>query len=171
MIKIRPYLESDSETVGKLVADTYNQYNLTFLPLEERALYLGPFQFARSPERMHREEIAKVLRAPLVLVAENEQGEIVGVLRGSKDRLHSLFVRGDHHRMGIGRLLMQHFEQECLHLGSQKITLASSIYAIPFYQSLGYKKSTGLRAGWSFEGRDLKWQPMKKVLISAELKN
>ena len=164
MIKIRSYLESDSETVGRLVADTYGQYNLTFLPLEERALYLGPFQYARSPEKMHREEIAKVLRAPLVLVAENEQGEIVGVLRGSKDRLHSLFVRGDHHRMGIGRLLVQTFEQECLQLGSQKITLASSLYAIPFYLSMGYKKSTGLRAGWSFEGRDLKWQPMKKVL-------
>jgi GNAT superfamily N-acetyltransferase len=100
--------------------------------------------------KLHKEEIAKVIRAPLVWVAENEQNEIVGMLRGRKDRLHSLFVGGDHHRMGIGRLLVQHFEQECLCLGSQKITLASSLYAIPFYQSLGYKKSTGLRAGRSF---------------------
>jgi GNAT superfamily N-acetyltransferase len=49
------------------------------------------------------------------------------MLRGRKDRLHNLFVRGDQHRTGIGPLLMQHFEQECLRLSSQKITLASSL--------------------------------------------
>jgi hypothetical protein len=33
---------------------------------------------------------------------------------------------------------------------------------------MGYKKSTGVRSGWSFQGRGLQWQPMKKVLIKTK---
>lgn len=164
MIKIRPYQKTDAQAIGRLIADTYGDYNLSFLPEEERGPYLGPFQHARSPDKAHQEEIARTLEAALILVAEDENGEVVGVLRGRKDRLHSLFVRGDRHRQGIGRTLVERFEQECIALGGEVIRLASTLYAVPFYQKLGYKKSTGVRRGWSFQGADLKWQPMKKVL-------
>ena len=97
MISIRPYREEDAGRVGILIADTYGEYNLSFAPAEERALLLGPFHHARSTEPAHREAIARVIRSAVVLVAEDE-GEIVGVLRGRKERLGSLFVRGDHHR-------------------------------------------------------------------------
>jgi hypothetical protein len=40
------------------------------------------------------------------------------------------------------------------------------MYALPFYQKLGCKKSTGIRAGWSLEDQDFKWQPIKKILLS-----
>ena len=40
----------------------------------------------------------------------------------------------------------------------------STLYAVPFYTKLGYKKTTGVRAAWSFEGTGLLYQPMKKVL-------
>jgi GNAT superfamily N-acetyltransferase len=106
----------------------------------------------------------------MVFVAENELDEIVGILRGKKDRLQSLFVRGDMHHQGIGTHLVEHFEQVCLGLGGEVIRLASTLYAVPFYQKLGYKKSTGVRAGWSFAGQDFKWQPMKKLLISSEFR-
>ena len=68
------------------------------------------------------------------------------------------------HNQGIGTLLVEQFEQACLELGGEVIRLASTMHAIPFYQKLGYKKSTGVRAGWSFDGEDFKWQPMKKSL-------
>jgi len=29
---------------------------------------------------------------------------------------------------------------------------------------LGYRRTTGIRNGWSFEGAGLQYQPMKKVL-------
>lgn len=106
----------------------------------------------------------------MVFVAENELDEIVGILRGKKDRLQSLFVRGDMHHQGIGRHLVEYFEQFCLGLGGEVIRLASTLYAVPFYQKLGYKKSTGVRAGWSFAGQDFKWQPMKKSLISSDFR-
>lgn len=99
----------------------------------------------------------------MVFVAEDE-GEIVGVLRGRKERLGSLFVRKDYHRRGVGRKLVQRFEQECAQNIPMVIRVAATLHAIPFYAALGYKKSTGLRNGWSFEGRGLKYQPMKKTL-------
>jgi len=171
MITIRRCRESDSENVGKLIADTYSEYNLSYASPKERALLLGPFQYARSPEKAHREAIAQVIRAPMVLVAADE-GEIVGVLRGGrKDKqqrtvLQSLFVKGDHHRQGIGRKLVERFERECLRQGATVIRLAATLYAVPFYLAVGYKRSTGVRSGWSFEGSGLKIQPMRKVLCA-----
>ncbi len=163
MITIRPYLESDAESVGRLIADTYSRFNLSFATPEELGKLLGPFRHAWSAEPAHREAVAQVIRAPLVFVAE-EDGEIVGVLRGRKERLASLFVRGDHHRRGIGRRLVAQFEQESVRQEVRVIRVAATLYAIPFYTALGYRKTTGIRNGWSFEGTGLQYQPMKKVL-------
>jgi GNAT superfamily N-acetyltransferase len=163
MIKIRDYRESDAVRVGILIADTYSQYNLSFASPEQLKAFLGPFQHAKSPEKSHQEAIARVIRASMVFVAVKD-GEIVGVLRGRKDKLQSLFVRGDAHRQGIGRKLVQRFEQECMKQGSEKVILMSTLYAVPFYQAMGYKKSTGIRRMHSFEGEGLAYQPMKKIL-------
>ena len=102
----------------------------------------------------------------MVFVAEDD-GEIVGVLRGKPDKLQSLFVRKDHHRQGIGRKLVETFEQASIQQGTAAIRVAATLYAVPFYQKLGYKKTTGVRPGWSFEGSGLVYQPMKKVLFTA----
>jgi GNAT superfamily N-acetyltransferase len=160
MITIRNY------SVGKLIADTYSEFNLSFVPPEELGSFLGPFQYAKSKEKAHQEAIAKVIKSAIVLVAEDD-GEIIGVLRGRRIRLGSLFVRGDYHRRGIGRKLVEHFELECIRQGPTVIRVASTLYAVPFYLAMGYKKSTGVRTGWSFDGRGLKIQPMRKVLGKA----
>ena len=165
MISIRTYDESDAGSVGRLIADTYGDFNLDFASPEEKAKLLGPFQFARSADEAHRLAIAQAIRASMVFVAEDE-GEIVGVIRGRKERIQSLFVRGDYHRRGIGRALVERFEEESIEQGVGVIRLAATLYAIPFYTALGYRRTTGLRNGWSFEGRGLKYQPMKKVLAA-----
>jgi GNAT superfamily N-acetyltransferase len=162
MVAIRPYQASDAQDVGRLIADTYSEFNLSFASPEERDRLLGPFKHARSAERSHQEAIARILSAAMMLVAEDDS-EIVGVLRGRKERLQSLFVRGDHHRRGVGRGLVERFEQACVDQGATEIRVAATLYAVPFYQEMGYKKTTGVRSGRSFEGR-LEWQPMKKVL-------
>ena len=163
MLIIRDYREMDANRVGILIADTYREFNLTFASLEESKAFLGPFQHARSPEKAHQEAIANVIRAALVFLAEKD-GEILGVLRGSRDRLLSLFVSGDHHRQGIGRRLVERLEQECLAQGSDVIRLRSTLYAVPFYRAVGYHKSTGVRRMKSFDGEGLAYQPMKKAL-------
>ena len=163
MITIRCYEESDAQSVGRLIADTYGEFNLSFVPPEARGPFLGPFRYARSPEKVHQEAIIEVVRAPIVYVAEDD-GEVVGVLRGRRERLASLFVRGDRQRRGIGRRLVERFEQESVRQGTTVVRVAAALYAIPFYLALGYRKSTGERMGWSFEGKGLKIQPMRKVL-------
>jgi GNAT superfamily N-acetyltransferase len=163
MIIIRNYREEDAERVGWLIADTYGEFNLSFAPPEEREPFLGPFYYARSPEEHHKSEIARVIRAAMVFVADDE-GEIVGVLRGRPDKLQSLFVRADYHRQGVGRRLVERFEQECVRQGANQIKVQATLYAIPFYLAMGYKRTTGVRRMRSFEGSGFKYQPMKKIL-------
>ena len=108
-IVIRPYRKADAESAGKLIAATYSEYNLSFVPPAELGAYLGPFQFADSTDEARQKDIIRVLQAQMIYVAETGQGEIVGILRGRKDRLQSLFVRGDWHHQGIGRRLVATF--------------------------------------------------------------
>ena len=163
MIVIRNYQDQDSKAVGILIADTYREFNLLFTSPEEKSAFLGPFQYARSNDLSHQEAIAATIQAAMVFVAEKE-GEIVGVLRGRKDKLQSLFVQGAFHRQGIGRQLVERFEQECAGQGARMIRVMSTLYAVPFYQAMGYKKTTGVRKMRSFEAEGLAYQPMKKGL-------
>ena len=163
MITVRQYTEKDAEIVGKLIADTYSKFNLTFVPPEELGLFLGPFRHAGSRDQAHQKAIANVIRSEMVFVAEVD-GSIAGVLRGRIDRVASLFVSGEWQRRGIGRRLLERFEKECLKQRAGVIRVASTLAGVPFYLAMGFKKSTGIRTGWSFEGRGLKVQPMRKVL-------
>lgn len=163
MITIRPYQETDAPAAGVLIAATFGTYNLAAFSPEMQTALLGPFQHAHSPDPAHRQAIADALRADIVRVAEQE-GQIVGVLRGRHDKLQSLFVSGDCHRQGIGRRLVQAFEAECLRRGPTVIKLQATLYAVPFYERVGYKKSTGARQMRIFAGQGFPYQPMKKVL-------
>ncbi|MBN1964290.1 MAG: GNAT family N-acetyltransferase [Anaerolineae bacterium] len=163
MITVRPYQVSDARAVGIVIADTFGGFNLATFPPEQQAALLGPFYHARSLDPAHQQRIADVLQADIVVVAEAE-GEVVGVLRGRHDKLQSLFVSGAWHRQGIGRRLVEAFEAECLRLGPTVIRLQATLYAVPFYLSVGYKKSTGVRLMRVFAGQGFPYQPMRKVL-------
>ena len=166
---IRTYRDGDVVSVGRLIARTYSAFNLGFAKPGERAGLLGPFRFARSEKPARRAAIARAITAPLVLVAEDE-GTMVGVLRGGRiDRrqrvvLQSLFVAGSHHRRGIGRRLVQRFEQMCQACGTTVIKVASTLYAVPFCQALACQRSTGVRTMGGFGRIGLPYQPMRKRL-------
>ena len=164
MFVIRSYAEDDARDIGILIADTFREFNLDYAPPDEQELLLGPFRDARSLEDAHSQAIKDVIHAPVVLVAEFDK-RIVGVLRGSPGRMHSLFVDAGYHGHGIGRDLVERFELACRQQGVKKITLASSMYAVPFYQRLGYTKSTGVRYGRCFDGTGFPTQPMQKSLL------
>jgi GNAT superfamily N-acetyltransferase len=168
MATIRPYRESDAKRVGVLIADTFSKYNLPDLSPEQRDQLLGPFLHARSAERPHQQAIAEAIRADMVFVAEDD-GQIVGVLRGRADKLQSLFVQGDRHRQGIGRRLVERFEQGCLRQGATVVRVQATLYAVPFYLEMGYKRSTGVRSMRIFGGTGFAYQPMKKVLPAAPM--
>jgi len=169
MFTIRSYQKSDAAQVGILIVDTYGNYNLSEMTPEQRAamLMLGPFAFARSSAPEHREAIADAVEAPSVW---EQGGEIVGVLRGGRvdhrgrTVLSSLFVSEDCHRQGIGRALVEQFEAEYAAQGVTVFKLSATLYAVPFYLSAGYKKSTGVRSMHSFDEAGLPYQPMKKIV-------
>ena len=166
---IRDYRTGDAVSVGRLIARTYSAFNLGFATPDQQAGLLGPFRFAMSEVPAHQAAIAQAIAAPLVLVAEDEEA-IVAVLRGGRMEqrqrtvLQSLFVDGDHHRCGIGRRLVGRFERLCRERRVEAIKVASTLYAVPFYQALGYQRSTGIRTMRSFEGGGLIYQPMKRLL-------
>ena len=162
-VLIRPYEDSDARAVGRLIAETFSEFNLASVEPEQRDLLMGPFLHAGSPDRDHQAAIARAIRSEMVLVAEHG-GQIVGVLRGRTTRLGSLFVRGDHHRRGIGRGLVARFEQECARQGGTAIKVAATLHALPFYLEMGYRRTTGVRAYRAFGGSGMLYQPMKKVL-------
>jgi GNAT superfamily N-acetyltransferase len=162
-ITIRDYCEDDAPSVARLIAATFGEFNLAYASPEERELLMGPFQYAESQEPSHQAAIAEAIQADMVFVAEDD-GAIVGVLRGRLDKLQSLFVRKDYQRHGIGRVLVEHFERECRRREATIIKVQATLFAVSFYQSVGYKKTTGVRSCRIFEGAHFPYQPMKKVL-------
>lgn len=161
MITLRPFQDADAVQVGRLIADTFGDYNLDYATLDERQRLLGPFRYAYSDDPKHQAAIAQIIHATIMLVSEDD-GQIIGVLRGHPDRLQSLFVRGDYHGQGIGRQLVELFEQEAVRQDTRAIRVASLLFAIPFYQRMGYKKTTGVRSGPCFDGEWFPYQPMIK---------
>lgn len=163
MISIRDFNPGDTAEVSLLIKNTYSQFNLAYLPPAEQKAFLGPFFYAGSDHPEHLRKIENVIQSQFIFVAVEDQ-EIIGVLRGRMGRLGSLFVAGKHQNRGAGRLLIDHFEDQVLSHGGGIIRVASSIYAVGFYQRMGYKKSTGVRKSWSFDGYGFPIQPMRKVL-------
>ena len=159
---IRDYQIADAAAVGVLIKETYSKYNLDFLAPEDLEPFLGPFAHAGEDDPDRVGAIHAVIQSEMVYVAEIDRC-IAGVLRGRMERLASRFVGQVFHRQGIATALVSRFEEKHHRNGGRVIRLASSLYAVPFYLKLGYKKSTGQRRGWSFEGWGLPVQPMKKL--------
>jgi GNAT superfamily N-acetyltransferase len=160
---IRDYRKADAAEVGLLIKDTYSKFNLDFVDQEDLPDFLGPFAFAGDEDPAHQAAIEHLIHSQFVFLAEVE-GKIAGVLWGRMDRLGSLFVDPDFHHQGIGRRLVERFEREVCDKNGNVIRVASSLYAVPFYLKMGYKKSTGIRKSWSFQGYGFPIQPMRKVL-------
>jgi len=162
-MKVRKGRDGDVAKIGRLIAETYRTYNLSHADPDEQDRLLGPFQHAFSDVAEHRKAIREVVSSPMLYVVEIDE-ELVGVLRGRDHVLASLFVRGDHHHRGVGRALVERFERDSRRRGIDWVRVAATLFAVPFYQRLGYKRTTGVRPCHSFDGTDLQYQPMKKIL-------
>ena len=163
-VRVRPYNEAaDAGAVGRLIADTFRSDNLSHLDAAVQSAMLGPFRHARSSDRVHQDAIREAIRSEIVLVAERD-GRIVGVLRGRPTRLGSLFVLGELQRSGVGRILVNRFEEEVRRKHGTVLHVAATLNAVPFYKAMGYRRSTGVRSMRVFDGAGFAYQPMRKVL-------
>jgi GNAT superfamily N-acetyltransferase len=77
----------------------------------------------------------------LTIYGAFEKGKLIGII-GTKHtgkHISLFFIRKEYHRRGIGRNLFNYFLNDC---PTDEITVNSSTYAIPFYQNLGFDKSS-----------------------------
>ncbi|MDE6441413.1 MAG: GNAT family N-acetyltransferase [Clostridia bacterium] len=103
---------------------------------------------SQYPQERFSERISKLVNnASISLVARNEEKLIVGVLFGLTDFAYWLYVTDlgvdrNYERQGIGRRLIK--TAHTLAGGEKDIAvyLVANENAIPFYESLGMKKST-----------------------------
>jgi ribosomal protein S18 acetylase RimI-like enzyme len=100
-----------------------------------------------------------LLRAPLVIGPLNGLWSMVGAARGlltiadpperDEGQIHSLVVDESRRAQGLGRVILDHLEQEAITLGKHYAVLqviASNAAARAFYRSAGYSE-TELRRG------------------------
>ena len=155
MVKIRKFRKRDITEVAKLVHSTYKRFCAKDATHEANQRYLDQYDVKKKGIRELEREFLRT-KVAFVAIADNK---IVGVIRGGMERIGNLFVDSDYQRKGIANELVGKFEKEVKRLGVAVIKITASLYAVPFYLAVGYKKTTGIR-----NHKGIKVQPMKKVL-------
>lgn len=153
---IRKFLKNDTQQVADLICETFRKFNgREYFEKGVIRRYLDQYDTKKNTIEKLFEVFSK---SPIFFVAL-EGTRIVGMIRGGKNGIGNLFVHGKFHRRGIGEKLVKVFEAQARKLKSKGLKVRSTVYATPFYQSVGFKKTTGLR---NFRGHQM--QPMKKEL-------
>ncbi len=131
-INFRPLKHDEQIEACNLVARSFNEFiapGFTEQGVEEFFKYANPRALKKRAESGY-----------FTMVAESE-GELAGMieLRGD-NHLSMLYVDKAFHRRGVAKeLVRQAVEEVSSNSGSPKdITVNSSRYAVPFYESLGF---------------------------------
>ncbi len=141
--------------IAALISETYSE----FCQLEGAEHAVQKYVDHYNPIGRSDSEVEGLfIHTPIRLVATSDS-RLVAILRAKDNRITNLFVHRNHHRRGIATRLVNRFEKACLSEGVTEVVLRGSLYAIPFYEAIGYKKTTGVR---TFRGLEI--QPMKKTL-------
>jgi len=155
MITIRKYKREDARTVATLISKTFFRFNRH----EGTKLAVQDYIENHNPKGKKTEDLHKRFSLTPNFFVAVSGSRVVGMVRGIENRLINLFVDGNYHRQGIGTRLVHKFEKSCREAGFTEIVLRASLYATLFYETVGYKKTTGIR---NFHG--LRVQPMRKNL-------
>jgi len=156
-MKIQKFKKNDVVEVAHLIKRTYAKYNYKDGSKKAIQRYLNLYD-----PKMNLKRIKEWFFKDTIFYVALSKNKIIGVVRGNKNRIWNLYVDGSYHRKGIGQKLMANFEKEAQLQGSKIIHLRSSLFAVPFYEKLDYKKTTGIRKSQLL--LNLKYQPMAKKL-------
>lgn len=150
---IRKFKRGDEKEVAKLIYETFRKYNENDGSKKAIKKYLENNSLKKSSEELFNQYNGEIAFVAL------DGKKIIGFVKGKRGHLRNLFVYGKYHGKGIGKMLMKKFESESKRMGSKEVVIShASTYAVPFYEKIGYKKTTGVRTKCG-----LKVQPMKKV--------
>ncbi len=140
-MKIRKYKKTDLKEAARLISKTFARFNNTEGTKKGVRDYIERYTPREKNLSKIKDEFA---RTPIFYVAV-EKNKIIGLVRGKPNKLGNLFVDGKYHRKNIGRRLVSRFEEEAKKKKSKLIKVSASLYSVPFYQKMGYKKTTGVR--------------------------
>jgi GNAT superfamily N-acetyltransferase len=154
MVTIRKFRQSDAKACAQVIVETFSQFNKNEGTKAAAQKYIEQY----SP-KLPQEVLLERFRATPIFFVAVENEKVIGLARGRPNKITNLFILGKHHGAGIGKKLMQRFEAEAKRQKSKFVKARASLYATPFYQGIGYRKTTGIR---TFHG--LRVQPMRKKL-------
>lgn len=153
-MKIRKFKLEDTEEIARLVKVTFKKFSKNDGSKKAVETYINKYN---NLEKLK----LKFKDSPIFYIAEDKE-KIIGIIRGDENRIGNFFVLEKYQNQNIGSKLLGKFEIEAKRKGSKLIRIRSSLYAVPFYQRKGYKKSRGMMVAKNLFG--LRYQPMIKNL-------
>lgn len=130
-INIEPYISGDEERLSMIILRCLKEINSKDLT----AIELQNLVELYSSDNI--KEYSEDINSPIFIAKLD--GNIVGTITITENRVRSFFVDPDMHGNWIGKLLISHGEDIIKKNGFTFSYLWSSIYAIPFYQKQWYK--------------------------------
>ncbi len=125
---IRLFEEDDAGDVSRLIVDNLLSVNI---------LHYGE-PVVRQLARSYSPELMKQYAQNGQMYVAVERSMVVGVAALEQNRVRNVFVRVDHHRQGIGGMLMEYIEEVACQQGRTRLFLLADLSAANFYQRLGY---------------------------------
>lgn len=139
---IRKLNKSEYQQVTSLSLDVYTQCGKADFNEEGYNTFNS---FISSEETMNE----------LTIYGAFDDKDLIGIIgtKNAGQHVSLLFIRKEYHRKGIGKRLFNYAIANYL---ADEISVNSSTYAIPFYQSLGFEKTDETQ-----EVNGMKYTPMK----------
>jgi len=99
----------------------------------------SPAQIAAWSDFLRPEAYTEVIRSREFIVAREEKAVIgFGQLDMTRGHVEAVYVLPAYHRRGIGSRIVTHLENVARQAGHRKLTLCSTLNALPFYQHAGF---------------------------------
>lgn len=117
----------------KLIYDVFSECNV----VHSTQRLIQRMEKLYGPGYDYEYTLAHFKKSNVFFIAK-EENMIVGVVRWTSEKLSNLYISGKQQWKGLGKLLLQKFEEEAKKLWSTTIRLKSSKYALPFYIKNGY---------------------------------
>lgn len=149
-------LESDDKVVSQIMCECYR-----FIAEPDR---LTVEQLDRMLQERCQPEHMAIMRSRFDCTVAEVNGKVCGIVALGGNNVAELFVHPAHHRHGIGAMLFRHAQERVKASDYTKLTVATTGYAIPFYEAMGMHTVGRRQVTFGpLEGRDL-------ILLEKKLK-
>ncbi|MCD6109441.1 GNAT family N-acetyltransferase [bacterium] len=148
-MNIRRAKKQDIKNISKLLINTFNKFLLPYFTKE------GAENFKNK--KLSTKSLLSRMNQYMFVAEEKEQ--IIGYIEANLNEIQLFFVNQKYQGKGVGKALMDTIELIVKKKKNNVIYVKASIYAVPIYTNLGFKKTTGKR---QINGEQ--YQPMKKII-------